>query len=94
MVQFALFLSDQQDVQSRVCDSVAVKMLERDELTMTDCLTKNNYKESKCQGLIDALYDCCDAFYKKNGDSASTVSCPKPDLLRLKLKQRQEERSK
>ncbi|KAI0176619.1 hypothetical protein BJ166DRAFT_504917 [Pestalotiopsis sp. NC0098] len=59
-----------------------------------DCLTKNNYKESKCQGLIDALYDCCDAFYKKNGDGASTVSCPKSDLLRLKLKQRQEESSK
>ncbi|KAH6660232.1 hypothetical protein BKA67DRAFT_45115 [Truncatella angustata] len=59
-----------------------------------DCLTKNNYNESKCQGLIDALYDCCNAFYRENGDNASSVSCPRPDLLRLKLKQRREENSK
>ncbi|KAI0594981.1 hypothetical protein F4775DRAFT_571530 [Biscogniauxia sp. FL1348] len=59
-----------------------------------DCLTKNGYKEAKCSHLIDALYECCDAFYKQNGDDASTVSCPKPSLLRLKLKQRQEEKGR
>ncbi|CAD0096669.1 unnamed protein product, partial [Aureobasidium vineae] len=37
---------------------------------------------------IDALYECCNAFYEKNGDSASTVSCPKAGLLRLKMRQR------
>ena len=31
---------------------------------------------------IDALYECCNAFYEKNGDSASTLSCPKAGLLR------------
>jgi hypothetical protein len=31
---------------------------------------------------IDALYECCNAFYDKNGDSASTLSCPKAGLLR------------
>jgi hypothetical protein len=31
---------------------------------------------------VDALYECCNAFYKENGDSASTVSCPKANLLR------------
>lgn len=31
---------------------------------------------------IDALYECCNAFYKNSGDDATTVSCPKPDLLR------------
>ncbi|KAH7026355.1 uncharacterized protein B0I36DRAFT_248466, partial [Microdochium trichocladiopsis] len=56
-----------------------------------DCLTKNSYNESRCQHLIDALYDCCEAFYKKNGDEARTVSCPKPSLLRLKLAQRQKD---
>jgi hypothetical protein len=30
---------------------------------------------------VDALYECCNAFYKKNGDNASTVSCPKASLL-------------
>ncbi|ORY66488.1 uncharacterized protein BCR38DRAFT_181642 [Pseudomassariella vexata] len=59
-----------------------------------NCLTKNNYNESKCQGLIDALYECCDVFYQKNGDDASTVSCPKASLLRLKMKQRQDEHAK
>ena len=54
---------------------------------MTDCLTKNNYNEAKCQDVVKALYDCCDAFYAKYGDDASTVSCPKPKLLRLKLEQ-------
>ncbi|KLU89297.1 hypothetical protein MAPG_08271 [Magnaporthiopsis poae ATCC 64411] len=59
-----------------------------------DCLTKNGYKEARCQGAIDALYECCKAFYDKHGEGASSVSCPKPDLLRLKLKQRQEEAAK
>ena len=53
-----------------------------------DCLTKNAYKEEKCQAQIDALYECCNAFYQERGDQASTVSCPKAQLLRLKMKQR------
>lgn len=31
---------------------------------------------------VDALYECCNAFYKSKGDDASTVSCPKASLLR------------
>ena len=54
------------------------------------CLTKNNYNEAKCQDLVDALYECCDAFYRKNGDGATSASCPKASLLRLKMKQRSE----
>ncbi|KAI6087057.1 DUF1903-domain-containing protein [Hypoxylon rubiginosum] len=59
-----------------------------------DCLGKNGYNEAKCSHLIDALYDCCDAFYRKHGDNATTVSCPKASLLRLKMKQRQEGQNK
>lgn len=55
-----------------------------------DCLTKNNYNEAKCEKFVDALYECCLAFYEKNGEQAKTVSCPKFDLLKLKIKQRQE----
>ncbi|CAK3961844.1 DUF1903-domain-containing [Lecanosticta acicola] len=55
-----------------------------------DCIQKNNYKEEKCQKQIDALYACCNLFYQQNGDDASTVSCPKANLLRLKMKQRAE----
>lgn len=51
-------------------------------------MTKNSYKEEKCQSQIDALYLCCNAFYKERGEEAKTPSCPKPNLLRLKLKQR------
>ncbi|OTA81693.1 hypothetical protein M434DRAFT_401280, partial [Hypoxylon sp. CO27-5] len=58
-----------------------------------DCLTKNNYNEAKCSHLIDALYECCDAFYQKYGDSATSASCPKASLLRLKMKQRRDERN-
>ncbi|KAI0846928.1 DUF1903-domain-containing protein [Daldinia vernicosa] len=59
-----------------------------------DCLGKNDYDEAKCSRYIDALYECCDAFYKKHGDNATSPSCPKPNLLRLKMKQRQDENSK
>ncbi|EME49552.1 hypothetical protein DOTSEDRAFT_68361 [Dothistroma septosporum NZE10] len=52
------------------------------------CIQKNNYTEERCQAQIDALYACCNLFYKANGDDASTVSCPKANLLRLKMKQR------
>lgn len=31
---------------------------------------------------IDALYECCNSFYKEKGDDARCVTCPKPDLLR------------
>ncbi|KAI0543995.1 DUF1903-domain-containing protein [Xylaria curta] len=54
------------------------------------CLGKNGFNQARCEHLIDALYECCDAFYQKNGEAATTASCPKPSLLRLKLKQRQE----
>ena len=57
-------------------------------LTAQDCLTKNGYNETKCAKLVDALYDCCQAFYERNGSDAKSVSCPKPDLLRLKIEQR------
>ncbi|KAI0424176.1 DUF1903-domain-containing protein [Xylaria sp. FL1042] len=55
-----------------------------------DCLGKNGFNQGKCEYLIDALYECCNAFYEKNSDTATTPSCPKPSLLRLKLKQREE----
>ena len=58
------------------------------------CLDKNGYNEAKCQAQIDALYECCNAFYQANGDDAKTVSCPKAGLLRLKMKQRAQEASK
>ncbi|KAI1094182.1 DUF1903-domain-containing protein [Rostrohypoxylon terebratum] len=59
-----------------------------------DCLTKNNYNEAKCSRFIDALYECCDAFYRRHGDNATSASCPKASLLRLKLKQRQDEQNR
>ncbi|KAI5862675.1 DUF1903-domain-containing protein [Durotheca rogersii] len=59
-----------------------------------DCLERNGYNEAKCSLLIDALYECCDAFYRKHGDDATSASCPKASLLRLKVKQRLAERNK
>ncbi|KAF1838080.1 DUF1903-domain-containing protein [Decorospora gaudefroyi] len=53
-----------------------------------DCIQKNNYNEEKCRKEVDALYECCNAFYKENGQEASTVSCPKYSLLKLKMEQR------
>ncbi|KEY71617.1 hypothetical protein S7711_08085 [Stachybotrys chartarum IBT 7711] len=55
-----------------------------------DCLSRNNYNEAKCQNAVKALYACCEAFYDKYGDDASTPSCPKPKLLRLKLQQQKD----
>ncbi|KAK4894034.1 Cx9C motif-containing protein 4, mitochondrial [Elasticomyces elasticus] len=50
-----------------------------------DCIQKNNFDEKKCQKQIDALYECCNLFYQRNGDEASTVSCPKANLLRYSI---------
>lgn len=36
--------------------------------------------------MIDSLYECCQAFYERNGQDAKAASCPKPDLLKLKLR--------
>ncbi|KAF2738986.1 DUF1903-domain-containing protein [Polyplosphaeria fusca] len=55
-----------------------------------NCLQKSGFNEERCKKEVDALYECCNAFYGEKGDDASTVSCPKPSLLRLKVKQRQE----
>ncbi|KAL6920159.1 hypothetical protein FSST1_004185 [Fusarium sambucinum] len=56
-----------------------------------DCLTSNGYNEAKCQTAIKKLYECCEAFYERYGQEASTVSCPKPNLLKLKMNQLREE---
>ena len=58
--------------------------------TVVDCIQKNSYKEEKCQTQINALYECCNLFYEQRGDDANTVSCPKANLLRLKMRQRRE----
>ncbi|WQF78348.1 Putative cysteine alpha-hairpin motif superfamily, mature-T-Cell Proliferation I type [Colletotrichum destructivum] len=56
-----------------------------------DCLTRNSFKEDRCQSAIMALYECCEAFYRFKGSQTTTVSCPKPDLLQLKLNRLREE---
>jgi hypothetical protein len=62
---------------------LAEERLRREEMPETGA---NLYASMSSENLtltkIDALYECCNAFYKNNGDGASTVSCPKPDLLR------------
>ncbi|PNY28197.1 Cx9C motif-containing protein 4, mitochondrial [Tolypocladium capitatum] len=60
------------------------------DLEQPDCLTRNNYDEARCQDAVKALYECCDAFYQRFGDEATSPSCPKPNLLRLKIKQQKE----
>ena len=60
-------------------------------IVIQDCLAKNTYNEEKCRSQVDALYDCCNEFYRRFGDNAKSASCPKAGLLRLKLKQRAEE---
>lgn len=54
-----------------------------------NCLQANNYNESKCTKIIDNLYLCCKNFYEQQGKEASSVCCPKFNLLQLKLKQRE-----
>ncbi|KAK0703825.1 DUF1903-domain-containing protein [Lasiosphaeria miniovina] len=54
------------------------------------CLTRNGFDEGKCTKFVDSLYECCQAFYANNGDHARSASCPKADLLRLRIEQRRE----
>lgn len=53
-----------------------------------NCLRSNNYNESRCDQVIDELYRCCAKFYKESDPKGMTPCCPKPDLLRIKMKQR------
>ncbi|KAF2265831.1 DUF1903-domain-containing protein [Lojkania enalia] len=53
-----------------------------------NCIQKNNFNEEKCKREVDALYECCNAFYQQNGETASSASCPKYSLVKLKMKQR------
>ncbi|KKA30209.1 hypothetical protein TD95_001911 [Thielaviopsis punctulata] len=43
------------------------------------------YNEARCTAAILALYECCAAFYQKNGDHATSLSCPQPEILRQRL---------
>ncbi|PFH63331.1 hypothetical protein XA68_13788 [Ophiocordyceps unilateralis] len=52
-----------------------------------DCMSRNNYNEARCREAVRALYDCCWRFYDRYGDDAQTPSCPRPELLQLKLEQ-------
>lgn len=56
------------------------------------CLRRNQYNESRCTEVIDALYDCCAAMYQRQGLAEKNVCCPKRPLLELKMKQRAQER--
>ena len=77
-------------VPFRVC-VLRISTLALANILMIDCLAKNSYNEKKCTSQVDALYDCCNTFYAKNGDSAKTVSCPKANLLKIKMKQRMQD---
>ncbi len=56
--------------------------------SLEDCLTKRSYNEARCRSEIDALYECCNAFYQERGEEAKTPSCPKASVLKLKMKER------
>ncbi|KAK2818380.1 hypothetical protein FQN49_007956 [Arthroderma sp. PD_2] len=43
--------------------------------------------EAKCRDQIIQLYKCCNALYTQKGEDAKTPSCPKPALLKVKMKQ-------
>ena len=55
-----------------------------------DCLTKNNYDEAKCQNAVNALYECCEAFYARYGEKDTPTSCPTPKMLRSKRQQQKD----
>ncbi|QLG70741.1 hypothetical protein HG535_0A06830 [Zygotorulaspora mrakii] len=60
----------------------------REACDIQRCLLSHNYNEEPCQPLIDDLYRCCFKFYKANGNGGKTPCCPMPDLLELKMEQR------
>lgn len=80
--------------QSRVGDLKSNSIDGQELTTSLDCLTRNGYNEARCQSVIRNLYECCEAFYERHGEDASSPSCPKPNLLKLKMKQLREEQGK
>lgn len=60
---------------------------QKEACAIQDCLQSNGYNEDRCSRLIDNLYKCCKKFYAENPEIGSRC-CPRPELLKLKLKQR------
>lgn len=58
---------------------------QKEACDIQNCLIKNNYDETRCAGLISALYRCCHQFYTDNPGQKSRC-CPRPELLELKMK--------
>lgn len=56
-----------------------------------NCLTKNNYSESKCNTQIKALYQCCTTMYArlekegKNKEEDRSESCPLEHIVRKRM---------
>ncbi|KAF5989412.1 hypothetical protein FBULB1_984 [Fusarium bulbicola] len=85
-------MASKDDVEAKpACHPRACAIQSIPPQTREYCLTSNGYNEAKCQTAIKRLYECCEAFYERYGENASTVSCPKPSLLKLKMKQLREE---
>lgn len=51
------------------------------------CLAKNDYRQERCEHLVDRLYDCCRRHYAKHDDQIA--SCPDPHVLRDKMAARE-----
>jgi hypothetical protein len=61
---------------------LAEERLQRREVQERGPYSRSHDVQETNLSKVDALYECCNAFYKAEGENASTVSCPKANLLR------------
>ncbi|CAF3574243.1 unnamed protein product, partial [Fusarium graminearum] len=56
-----------------------------------NCLTSNGYNEAKCQTVIKQLYECCESFYERYGEEASTVRTAEKQALSNRASERNDQ---
>ncbi|KAM0755632.1 DUF1903-domain-containing protein [Meredithblackwellia eburnea MCA 4105] len=59
---------------------------QREACAIQDCLSANEYQESRCVTALDALYTCC----SKLTPGETSTACPKPEVVQRKLKEKEQ----
>ena len=70
------------------------------------CLSRNSYNQAKCEQFVEALYRCCDEFYKavdkqsvtnmagmERPEVLESTACPIRSVVDRKMKQLESQRA-
>lgn len=75
-------------------------LLDASACAIQTCLSRNSYNQAKCEQYVEALYRCCDQFYKavdkqsvtnmagvERPEVVESTACPIRSIVERKMKQ-------